>query len=476
MAVRVKLNDLSKEQKDTIRKHLLMQPEDPSFFAKKRMGRFTSSKDPIMMYYIDKPNNEIVLPYTFANSLMNCHINSYREYPAGKYNFINTTLRPHQVPIVNTAMEHLITKGTTTIGAPPGAGKTLMSAWLASQLEGLVLVVSPLTLVQRGWISTFEQYTDAGVWINNGKNPCPSQCNVILTMDTMFIKIPKEILLMVKTLIIDEAHMFCTPNRIHCLLGSTPRYIIACTATPKRTDKMEQIMQSVCGVHGIFIKPTKQYTVYKLLTGISVEIEKNKSGDSNWPKLVKDLAEHTDRNNLILDLVKRNLSYKIMILTWNKKHAHFLSNLFRQHEISSDVLAGNKSTYKDSKVLVATFAKSGVGFDEAVACADWNGIRLNMMILTGSTKNVNSLCQFVGRIFRSEHPIIIDMVDNISICKRHWTQRKKWYSDPEQNGTIYEIKYEANAEQNKIKSPINTENGNHIPSKMLERAKKLAQI
>jgi superfamily II DNA or RNA helicase len=292
MSVRIKLDEVTEEHKKIIRNALVMQPKQAGFFMK---NRFSTAKDPILMWYIDKPKNEIVLPYTFGNSLFKKHINSSLQYPQATYNFINTELRPHQIPIVTEAMKHLTTLGTTTLGAPPGAGKTLMSAWLASKLGGLVLVVSPLKLVQRGWETTFKEYTDAKIWVNDGKQPCPKECNVILTMDTMFIKIPKVILSMIKVLVIDEAHMFCTPNRIHCLLDTTPRYVIACTATPKRADSMQTIMQSVCGTHGIFIKPTKKYTVYQLLTGINVEIEQTKSGTANWPKLVKDLAENEDR-------------------------------------------------------------------------------------------------------------------------------------------------------------------------------------
>ena len=457
MAVRLKLDDLTDEHKKIIRKILCMQPKQSGFMMK---NRYSVAKDPVMMYYIDKPNNEIVLPYTFGNSLFQRHFNSSLTYPKATYNFINTTLRPHQVPIVTQAMEHLNDKGTTTIGAPPGSGKTLMSAYIGSKTDGLVLVVSPLKLVQRGWVESFDKYTDAKVWNNDGKTPCPEYCNVILTMSGMFLKIPKQILAMVKTLVIDEAHMFCTPERIHCLLGISPRYVIACTATPTRADGMETMIQSVCGTHGIYIKPTKKYTVYKLLTGIDVEIQKNKAGTSDWPRLVRELCESKKRNNIILDIAKRNPTFKIMILTWNRNHAFYLKDMLCENNISCDVLAGTKSSYKDSRVLVGTLSKLGVGFDEGVTCTDWNGIRLNMMFLVGSTKNTQSLCQFVGRIFRSEHPVIIDFVDDNNICKRHWNARRKWYDDPEQNGEIFTVNYDPNYDN----KPTNEMDKNKIMS------------
>jgi superfamily II DNA or RNA helicase len=142
---------------------------------------------------------------------------------------------------------------------------------------------------------------------------------------------------------------------------------------------------------------------------------------------------------MIIDLVERNVNHKIMILTWNKNHAYFLSKTLNERGTSSDVLAGNKSTYKDSRVLVGTISKIGTGFDEAMACPDWSGERSNMLILTGSTKSLSGLEQITGRVFRAEFPTIIDLVDDNRICKSHCTQRRKWYEDEARNGEIMYI-------------------------------------
>lgn len=471
MAVRIDRDTLTQKQKDDIRKHLYMQPKTSGFFKKKR---FVQAKDPILMWHVDKPNNQVVVPYTFGNALLDTHINSKRSYPVSKYNF-KGTLREHQVPIVQQGMQHLTTTGTTTLGVYPGCGKTIMSAYLGSKCDGLILVVYPIKMVEPGWINTFKQFTDALVWHNDGKTPIPSSCNVILTMDTQFHKIPKQILDMVRVLIIDEAHMFCVPSRIHCLLGVTPQYIIACTATLKRSNGMEKIIHSVCGTHGIFIKSPKRFTVYRLDTGIKTPIEKNKNGDTDWSKLVKNLCEDPLRNSFIIDLVERNANHKIMILTWNKNHAYFLSKILNERGISADVLAGNKNTYKDSRILVGTIGKIGTGFDEAMACPDWGGQRSNMMILTGSTKSLTGLEQFTGRVFRSSFPTIIDLVDDNRICKRHWTERRKWYEDEERNGEIHYIEmkkregYQGNSTN--TGGPLTNDKVKSLNSRSVARAK-----
>lgn len=437
MAIRINKDVLTAEQKEIIRKQLYMQPKISGFFAKKR---FAVSKDPILMWSLDKPKNEVIVPYIFGNTLLGYHVNSKKQYPPGKFNF-NGTLRQHQIPITTQALEHLNSLGTTTLGVYPGCGKTIMSAYLSSKLEGLVLVVFPVKVVEPSWFNTFKEFTDASVWLNNGTNPIPKSCNVILTMDTQFHKIPQEILKMVRILVIDEAHLFCVPSRVHCLLGTTPQYIISCTATPDRTDGMESILHSVCGTHGIYLKSPSKFDVYRLDTGIKVPLEKNKNGDTDWSKLVKSLCDNEERNNLIFDLVKRNYEkHKIMVLTWNKSHAYYIKDTLVKLGIPSDILAGNKNTYKDSRVLVATSQKIFCGFDEAMACPDWGGQRSNMMILTGSTKSLAGLEQMTGRVFRSEFPTIIDLVDDMAIIKRHWTERSKWYNDSGRNGEIHHMK------------------------------------
>jgi len=365
--------------------------------------------------------------------------------------------------------------GRFLLGSYMVTHNTAMSAYLSSNFEGLTLVVYPIKVVEPSWLNTFKQFTDASVWLNDGNNPIPKECNVILTMDTQFHKIPPEILKMVRILVIDEAHLFCVPSRIHCLLGTTPQYVIACTATPVRTDGMETILYSVCGKHGIYLKSPVRFNVYRLATGIEVEIEKNKSGDADWSKLVKALCEHPLRNAFIIDLVKRNHQHKIIILTWNKAHAYFLKDTLVQHGVSADVLAGTKNTYKDSRVLVGTIGKISTGFDEQMACPDWSGQKSNMMILTGSTKSLTGLEQMVGRIFRSEFPTIIDLVDNLAITKKHWTERRKWYEDPERNGEIHYVEMKP-VNQDTDEDILSEQKINNMHLKTLQRARAKLQI
>lgn len=432
MSARIKLKDLSKEKKDKIMKHLYFQAKQTGFF-KNRF--FQTAKDPILLYTFDKPNSEVLVPYTFANGLLGKHINSCRQYPLTKFS-MKTQPREYQITILKEALDQLQTKGTTTLNLRPGWGKSFGAAWLSSHLDGITLVVMPSLLIKKGWISTFNQFTDAKLWIVDSKTPPPQDYNVIICMDTMFHYIPSDHTKDIKTTIIDEAHMFCVPSRINCLLGTHPKYVIALTATLERRDSMHKIIHAICGTHGVSAEYTEPFTVYKFETGIKTDIEKTKLGNANWAKLVKDIAFNPRRNALIIDWIEHNKDFKIMVLTWNVKHAHFLKDMLVQRGIKTDVLAGNKTSYNDSRVLVASISKAGCGFDEQSACEDWGGERSNMLMLTGSTRSMTLVQQVCGRVFRASFPIIVDFVDDNRICKSHWRVRQDWYQDPVMNCQI----------------------------------------
>ena len=484
MSTRIKMNDLTEDQKKTIRKCLYLQPKKTNF----SVNNFSDAKDPILFYWIDKPNGEILLPYTFANSLMKTHLNSKVNYPPGKFEFIGK-LRDYQIPIVNKALEQLNNMGTTTLLVGTGLGKSIMAAYLSSMVGGLTLVLTNRETIQTGWIETFKSSTNAALWTIESKMKIPSSCNVILTMDGKFGKIPWEIRKMVSVLIIDEAHLFCTPSQVSVLLGTSPKYIIVCTATLERPDGMHSMIHSMVGMHQVEVKNNKPFIVYKLFTGIRTEITKNKYGNTDWPKLVKDIAFDPKRNASIINLIEKNKNYKIMVLSWSKLHVDFLTDMLRMRGESVDKLVGNKSTYIDSRVLVGSISKISTGFDSKNVAINFDGVAINMLLLVGSTKAYNLHVQSIGRVFRSNNPVIIDFVDDNRISKNHWNHRRKNYESmnciihnilPNQNMEydikqvidllrIHSEKIYKNGSDPKVKKEMNQEQIKNINSGMAAR-------
>ena len=434
MAVRLKLDSLNEIQKKIIRERLYFQPKKTNF----AVNRFVSDeKDPILFYWIDKPNNEIVLPYTFANALLGRHINSSLTYPLSKFAFTGK-LRDYQVPIAQEAMKQLMSTGTTLLNLGTGLGKSALSAYLASQLDGMTLVLTNRETIQKGWYETFADNTNAGVWLVDSKMRIPEKCNVILTMDGKFEKIPWEIRKMISVFVIDEMHMFMTASQVPVLLGVCPKYVIACSATPTRPDNMERMWHAIGGTHCVEVKNTKKFTVYKFMTGIQTELEKNKMGTVDFSKLTASLANNPLRNAFIVDLIEKNKEHKIMLLSWSKSHIKLLYDVLSQRGVKVDYLSGTKSTYVDSQVLLGTISKVSTGFDSKNVAINFDGMAISMLILAGSTKSFNLHQQSIGRAFRSDNPTIIDMADDDKISRNHWNQRRKNYE--EMNCEIFEVK------------------------------------
>ena len=313
---------------------------------------------------------------------------------------------------------------------------TVVTAYLGSKLDGVVLVLYHRTILQDQWLATMKNFTNAGVWVH-GRDP-PEQFNVILTMDTTITKLPIEVLNMVKCLVIDEAHAFCVPSRLNALLVTQPRYIIACSATlDTRTDGMQDMMYALCGQNVVNKKACKQFIVYKMMTNISPQLKYMVTGRLDWNLLQKDLAENEHRNKNIVDLVQENCEHKIIILTKLCQHVDFLFREIAKLGISVDTLSGNKKSYNDSQVLVGTFSKIGTGFDEATACANFGGRKANLLIICSSIKNLGNLEQYVGRVFRVDSPIIFHLVDDVPTIKSHWYGCQKWY---QQHGAkVYDV-------------------------------------
>lgn len=430
MSVRIKLSLLSEQHKKLIRKILLLQAKKTNYALGKNKFYMVPNNEPILFYWIDKPRDEIILPYIFANSLLGYHINSQLTFPQGNFNFTGQ-LRNEQISPINLALQQLDQFGTTTLSFPTGFGKSICATHLSSyclqKTGGLVLVISPRETIQKGWYETFTRETNAIVWVVENQPKIPERCNVILCLNTRFEKIPKEIIGIISTLILDEAHTLTTACQVPVLLGTQPKYIIICTATLERDDNLHTMIQLIAGTHKVEVKNEKPFIVYKLNTGIKTELILNKNGTTDFSQLSKNLSMDPIRNAFIIDLVEKNPNSKIMILSWNKTHVNLLMNILKNREHSVDYLAGTKSSYKDSRILIGTISKVGTGFDAKNVAIDWDGLHIDTVILAGSTKSLSLHTQLIGRGFRANNPVIIDLVDDNPICKRHWAIRKKNY-------------------------------------------------
>jgi superfamily II DNA or RNA helicase len=422
MAVRIPRSALTTEQLHEIRRLLRFQPEDTS--APRKGKVFVPRPQKEDLFFFSTVGDDVLLPYTFGNRIFKKNINFEKNYPITEFN-TTKNLYSHQIPIAEEALSHLENKGTTVLGLPPGSGKTVYGAVIAAAAGLYTCVLIKNIILADQWLKTFQDFTDATVWIvpdaaGLKKNPVPEgkMPQVTICMLGRYAFLPKEYRESIGVLIIDEAHSWCIPTGVDCLLAWEPKYVVAETATLVRQDQMHQMMQVICGLHGIFKKTQKSFTVYKVATGYKPEVGKTAGGRLDYNGLLKDISNSEYCNQIIVKLIKDNSDRKVLVLTRLREHVDILMEMIQTEGIKVDYLAGNKKNYTDSDVLIGTISKIGTGFDEKNACKDFGGKRINMVILASSIKDEALLEQSVGRGFRSEDPIIVDIfiVDEFLLC------------------------------------------------------------
>lgn len=452
MAVCIKKELLSTEDKEQIRNDLTLKYNLTYMQRKMKM----TPKPPIMFFVHDEEN--VYVPFKYGCDINEEFVNDSITRDKISFKFTGN-LRDYQTTIIDTAIEHLLKYRTTTLSAYTGAGKSACSAMLSSVIwnyehvnldddtsdgcieptEGvnqeMVLVIHPRNLLNKSWKSTFDQFTTATSWIVNDRKPPKVRPDVIICVDGSIHKIPKEWIENIGFLILDEAHMLCSVSRVPALLKTTPKYVLSLSATLEREeDGMHKMIHLICGEHIIIRRSNRPFTVLKVLTGIEPTIKQGPHG-TDWKTLVDSLTTNEKRNNLIISLICNYLEegWKIMVMTNRVKHAEELNDMLEgetfgkeKTKIKHDYLAGTKSDYSDSHVLVMSAQKGSTGFDEAMACSDFQGVKSDMILYCMSSKNTAALTQAFGRT-RADAPCVVYLLDDNPILTRHWKVAEKFF-------------------------------------------------
>ena len=438
-----KYSDLTEEEKGHISKYLIVKPKESFIMAKqrKKYQAFGMPDEKIIKIY-ELEKGYIWLPYFFSKALLGEKCPKPPKFPASTLDFTGQLLETEtrdQKTVVKTAIEQLTKHKTTTLWLHPGFGKTVLGARLACYLNVNTLVIHSMGALNEQWRSSFNNFTNATVWVvGNDKNP-PDNPNVVICMDTRLSKLSDTYLQTFGLLIIDEAHTWCsTQNRVSSLMRIKPKYIIVESATVMKEDDMHRVIHHIAGIHHIRRDYQKEFRMLRIRTKIKPEVSKTALG-TNMAKLRFDLSQDKDRNKLIYDLVKFHKNEKILIVSWRVDHCQKMYKELNNDKVSVSTYFGNAETYSDARVIIGTFSKVGTGFDESLKCKDWNGKRINLVIMSMLVKDVNFFEQVIGRGLRAEYPSFIALVDDNDSIKRHWHENNSWLK--KHNCKVYTVDY-----------------------------------
>jgi superfamily II DNA or RNA helicase len=459
MAFPTFLSQLTKEEKDTLASDLIVRPAPPASIPSRILASLPAAAaavlsappaPPFNFFHLNLDTDEIRIPFFYARTMFGEESIQDNIWPSGPESLstksIKIEMRPEQIPVIEKSNLDLEEYSTTTIGLPPGAGKTIIGVVLAAKRGLITCYLVPREILVDQWITTIAKVFFAGdvdaakkvIYVPGQKakeikkkGPIWTEFGAMVALIDRVESLPLAIRKRIGTLVIDEGHMLCTRNRVNALLAFAPRYVIVETATLERKDEAHVMMKLLAGPHGFFSTSNRPFTVEKLQTGVRVEEKLSKAGLLDYTALCVKISENEEFNAAIVDTVLKNPLRKFIILTRLVSHAKALSESLRTSGITSEAMCGSRKRHQDVRALVGTMPKISTGYDVATAAENYDGNPADTLILAHSIKQWQSFEQSKGRIMRAKEgvvPVVVWMATLNTITSRHLHSLKEWIS------------------------------------------------
>lgn len=429
MAVKIDLSKINSKLEKKICKDLCLipTPSNPKYTAKSLLC-FKHSED-------GRTTN---VPFTYGKELRF----ENPEHPSLNLEFTGTLRVSEksdeeggidQAEVIEEAKAMLDTHDTVSLFLCTGYGKTVISALLTCYVNKKTLFILYCKSTIKSTLAVFARDTNAKVCLVGGPkrgNVSPEDADVLVCMYTRTHKVPQAVLDEIGLVVADECHRLCNASGIKALLATTPSKVIVLTATPKRKrDGMDKVIKLIAGEHNIVRRTNCTVKVVGIDTGIYSPIMFNAAGDIDYQATEEIPILNKKRIKLIAQLCKNEESRTILVLTKNVDPALKLEKALGSMGVACSTYMGNDKSVVDRRVIIGTLGKIGIGFDKANACDEFTGNEFDMVILAQSIKDPSTLTQAFGRGLRGSECLVIHIIDNNNIFKKHWREAKETYEE-----------------------------------------------
>lgn len=377
----------------------------------------------------------------------------------------NGNLRPYQEDTISKTLEHFkkVTKGGIwSIGT--GMGKTVMALALVQKLGVKTIIIVHKKVLLEQWKERIEYFLpDARIGIIQGTTNDVEDKDIILGMvQTLTRKEhPRELFKDIGMIICDEVHTICCQTFSTILFKIQARYRLGLSATPTRKDGFDKVLfyhigPTIIDLHQTLLEPEIHFLDGPENLRKEINVELNRQGKTNLPKLITDLADNKTRNKFIIDLILEKLKEdrKILILSDRVAQCEQLKVLFNESDSNkiADTFIGKMKKHELEESLKADviFATWGI-FKEGIDCPE-----LDTLIFATPKSDI---VQAVGRILRQKNknlPQVVDIIDQLGPLKAQYYNRLKYYKQKEYK--IIRKKDDENNENNT--NNINEDNNN----------------
>lgn len=409
MSVEVPLNIFSFSEKQELLKQLTV-------IAQQKEGKKDEYKKDVTLYTFDiisKNGNEyILLPFSYCHNFLASKLikhnlclkypNDHIKYPKCKPFEFPDKLRKNQKNIEKDVIEILNRTHSIVIAPYTGFGKTFFALYLCFKMKYQVAIsVNRIKLIDQ-WIKSIKKRCPGATYqVIESKIEIDKDANFYIFNMTNISKRDMNEFSHVGVLICDEVHTLCTPSNSQTLFYFQPKYLIALSATPYRTDKLSDLVHLYFGIEIIYEELYRPFNVYCCYTDFVPKI-KSKNG-LEWNKVIESICMEDTIIELVINIARFFITRNILILT---KRVEIEGKLYydklKSYNENVDIFTGKKNHFDENcRILIATCSKAGVGFDLE---------KLDMLIVASDMEE--NFIQYLGRVFRKEDhfPIIVDIV------------------------------------------------------------------
>lgn len=415
MSIRIPISTITEENIQCIETKLMIAKDESKFFTPRKIPFFSRRDD------------DLCLPFFWGKSYFS---KKYLPlYEPVSFNFVGT-LRKEQNLLQKEASEMLQEHNTCLMAVYPGGGKTITALSLLPTLQRKTLIiVNKLVLVEQ-WKSSIEQFLGITPSVIGGVR-YKIQPNSVYIINA--INIPKHdfTTLNIGCVIVDECHLILTTVFSQGLFHLFPEYLVGLSATPYRSDGYNELFDIYFGLHRIERSLYKPHQVLQIQSEETIHHEVDRNGKINWNSVIQQQCDSERRQDIICHYCREYNARNILILCkriaqMEKLHARLVETgenacMFKESDVVFD---------RDCRILISSYQKVGTGFSFD---------KLDTLILGTDTEEY--FLQYLGRVFRrlDVKPLIIDIVDEHPVLKRHFSSRRKVYQRC--GGTIRKQKF-----------------------------------
>ena len=220
-------------------------------------------------------NMNVTLPELTFRTLYECKHECVCPFGSG----CTKVLRRYQLPLIETAVNYLKEFRCFTFTCDPGAGKTLMSLFIASLLDEKCVIIGPRGDYPKQWANELiSRNPRASIYCETSEPVKAKNRNPYVIKNCKFIMcfcnrigvlhaLDPTIFDNVGLLIVDETHQACAQTVIDAILLINPKYAIACTGTPD-TRPSYVLMNYIFGQKQISYSLNRKFTMVRYATNI----------------------------------------------------------------------------------------------------------------------------------------------------------------------------------------------------------------